>query len=73
MEPMARNLSLVGLLLLGSGFGCVFASMLMSSGYGDFEIAPTDDANFAWQSFSVTVSLLCSGLLFLAIGIYILS
>ena len=73
MEPMARNLSLIGLLLLGSGFGCAIATILRSSGYGDFEFAPTHNAKFAWQSFSITLTLVLSGLLFLAIGIYILS
>jgi hypothetical protein len=73
MEPIARNLSLVGLLLLGSGSGCVLATILRITGYGDFEFAPKDNDKFAWQSFSVTISLVLSGLLFLAIGIYILS
>lgn len=73
MEPLARNLSLIGLLLLGSGFACAFATILRSSGYGDFDFAPTHHDKFAWQSFAVTLSLVLSGLLFLMIGVCILS
>lgn len=73
MDPVARNLSMIGLLLLGSGLGCAFATILRSAGYGDFEYSPSHHDRFAWQSFPVMISLMLAGLLCLAVGNYALS
>ena len=73
MDPMARNLSVIGLLLLGSGLGCAFAKILISAGHEDIECSPAQNDRFAWQNLSVTISLVLAGLFALAVGNYILS
>ncbi len=72
LDPMARSLAVVGLLLLGAGLGGTFASILRSAGDGDIEFSPVPNQKFVWQNFSVTCSLIFAGLLALAIGVYIL-
>lgn len=70
MEPIARNLSMLGLLLLGSGFGCTFATIIKSIGEGDIEFSPTQPDRFAGHRFSVAAFLAFSGLVLLACANY---
>lgn len=68
MDPVPRSLALIGLLLLGSGLGCAFATALSGAGHEDVESSPAQNDRFAWQNVSVTVSLVLAGLLFLAVS-----
>ena len=72
LDPVARNLALAGLLLLGAGLGGTFASILKSAGDGDIEFSPARDQKFLWQIGSVTGSFIFAGLIVLAIAVYIL-
>ena len=72
LDPMARNLALAGLLLLGAGLGGTFAAVLKSAGDGDIEFSPARDQKFLWQIGFVTGFLVFAGFIALAIGVYIL-
>lgn len=71
MDPVARNIALIGLLSLGAGLGGLLAALLKSAGDGDFEFSPAPDKNYAWQNLTVTGSLVLTGLFSLAAGIYV--